>query len=258
MTTDRGKYLNEIKSLNESLERKVQLRTAELLHSRNELEAFTYAVSHDLHAPVRHILAFSDILLGEHSKELSDESKGHLQRINRAGENMKEMITHLLDLSRVNRQEITRIPVNISALSKTIVTDLTEAEPDRCVETVIAEGLTTYADPALLRIVLQNLIGNAWKFTRKCASSKIELGETVINEIRCFFVKDNGCGFDMAYSDKLFAPFQRLHGTDEFEGTGVGLATVMRIVQRHGGNMWAESTLGEGAVFYFTITSPDA
>jgi len=258
MTSERGKYLNEIESLNESLERRVQIRTAELLHSRNELEAFTYAISHDLHAPVRHILAFSDILLGEHPRELSDESMGHLQRIHRAGVNMKEMITHLLDLSRLNRQEITRVPVNISTLSKTIVTDLAEAEPDRSVETVIAEGLTTYADPVLLRIVLQNLIGNAWKFTRKCASSRIELGETVTNEIRYFYVKDNGCGFDMEYSEKLFAPFQRLHGTDEFEGTGVGLTTVMRIVQRHGGNIWAESTPGEGAVFYFTIMSLDA
>src|SRR6185369_11574540 len=132
-----------------------------------------------------------------------------------------------------------------------------EADPDRNVETIIAEGLTTYADPTLLRIVLQNLIGNAWKFTRNSAAPKIEIGETVINEVRCFFVKDNGCGFDMAYSEKLFAPFQRLHSSDEFEGTGVGLATVMRIVQRHGGKMWAESIPGEETVFYFTIMSLD-
>ncbi|HXC92484.1 MAG TPA: ATP-binding protein [Geobacteraceae bacterium] len=258
MTAERGKHLNEIKTLTESLERRVQIRTAELLNSKNELEAFSYAVSHDLHAPVRHILAFTRILMEEHSQELSSECMDHLQRINRAGENMKEMITHLLDLSRLNRQEITRIMVNISALSKTIVADLTEAESDRSVKTVIAEGLTTYADPTLLRIVLHNLIGNAWKFTRKCPSAEIEIGETVINEIRCFFVKDNGCGFDMSYSEKLFAPFQRLHSPEEFEGTGIGLATVMRIIQRHGGKLWAESTPGKGAVFYFTIMSLDA
>jgi len=258
MVDESGKYQKEIRGLAASLERKVQIRTAELLNSKNELEAFSYAVSHDLHAPVRHILAFTRILLEEHSKELSPECMGHLQRINRAGENMKEMITHLLDLSKLNRQEISRIMVNISALSKTIVTDLTEAESDRSVKTVIADGLTTYADPTLIRIVLQNLIGNAWKFTRKCPSPKIEIGETVVNEIRCFFVKDNGCGFDMSYSEKLFAPFQRLHSPEEFEGTGIGLATVMRIVQRHGGRLWAESTPGEGAVFYFTIMSLDA
>lgn len=258
MTAEHGRHLQEIKALTESLERKVLIRTSELLNSKNELEAFSYAVSHDLHAPVRHILAFSQILLEEHSGELTPECMGHLQRINRAGENMKEMITHLLDLSRLNRQEISRIQVNISALSRTIVADFAEAETERSVETVIADDLTTDADPALLRIVLQNLIGNAWKFTQKCPAPKIEIGEAVIDNIHCFFVKDNGCGFDMTYSEKLFAPFQRLHSADEFEGTGIGLATAMRIVQRHGGKLWAESAPGEGAIFYFTITSLDA
>ncbi len=258
MTSERGSYLIEIKGLADSLERKVQIRTAELLNSKNELEAFSYAISHDLHAPVRHILAFTHILLEEHSKELSDDIRGHLERINRAGENMKEMITHLLALSRLNRHEITRVSVNVSTMSEAILSDLRDTEPGRNVQTTIAEGITTYADPALLRIVLQNLISNAWKYTRKCNLPTIEIGETMVNEIRCFFIKDNGCGFDMAYAEKLFAPFQRLHSTEEFEGSGIGLATVMRIVQRHGGRIWAESTPDEGAAFFFTIMSLDA
>jgi light-regulated signal transduction histidine kinase (bacteriophytochrome) len=258
MTSERGKYQHEIKSLNDSLERKVLLRTSELQNSKNELEAFTYAVSHDLHAPVRHILAFSDIVLREHSTELSDDIIGHIQRINRAGENMREIITHLLDLSRLNQQEITRVSVNISTLCQAIISDLAEAEPDRRIETVVAAGLSANADPTLLRIVMQNLIGNSWKYTRKSPSPKIEVGMFEKDGVRCYFVKDNGCGFDMAYSDKLFAPFQRLHSTEDYEGSGIGLATVMRIIERHDGKLWAESSPGEGAVFYFTIMDIEA
>lgn len=255
MTSERQKAEQEIVELATALEKRVELRTAELTNAKNELEAFSYAVSHDLQAPVRHILSYSQILLEGHSEEFSETSRDYLQRINRSGLNMRELITHLLSLSRINRQELNRTTVDLSALAEKICLELAEADKDRQVQISVAAGLTTTADAALLEIAMHNLIENAWKYTRHVAEPRIDIGETTHNGSHCFFVKDNGTGFDMAYRDKLFVPFQRLHTNEQFEGNGVGLATVMRIVRRHGGSISAESTPGNGAVFYFSLGS---
>lgn len=255
MTSERQKAEQEIVELATALEKRVELRTAELTNAKNELEAFSYAVSHDLQAPVRHILSYSQILLEGHSEEFSETSRDYLQRINRSGLNMRELITHLLSLSRINRQELNRTTVDLSALAEKICLELAEADKDRQVQISVAAGLTATADAALLEIAMHNLIENAWKYTRHVAEPRIDIGETTHNGSHCFFVKDNGTGFDMAYRDKLFVPFQRLHTNEQFEGNGVGLATVMRIVRRHGGSISAESTPGNGAVFYFSLGS---
>jgi len=255
MTAERQKAEQEISGLAMELEKRVELRTAELTTAKNELEAFSYAVSHDLQAPVRHILSYSQILMDGNSQEFSETSRDYLQRINRSGLHMRELITHLLSLSRINRQELNRTTVDLSALAEKICHELAEADNDRQVQVAVAAGLTITADAALLEIAMHNLIENAWKYTRKVAAPRIDIGKTSHNGRHCFFVRDNGTGFDMADRDKLFVPFQRLHTNEEFEGNGVGLATVMRIVRRHDGSIWAESTPGGGAVFYFTLGS---
>ncbi|HZV82387.1 MAG TPA: ATP-binding protein [Geobacteraceae bacterium] len=253
MTAERQKAEQEILHLTTVLEKRVEARTADLTTAKNELESFSYAVSHDLQAPVRHITAYSQILLDEHAAELSESAREYLLRINRSGVQMRELITHLLALSRLNRQEINRNVVDLSDLSRNICTEMAESDPDRHVQTLVADGLSVSADPPLLDIAMRNLIGNAWKYTKKVAEPRIEIGTTVHNGHHCFYVRDNGTGFDMAYSERLFTPFQRLHTDEEYEGSGVGLATVMRIVQRHDGSIWAESSPGSGAVFYFTM-----
>lgn len=255
MTAERQKAEQEILHLATVLEKRVEARTVELTVAKNELESFSYAVSHDLQAPVRHLIAYSQILLDDHATEFSEPAREYLLRMNRAGLQMRELITHLLSLSRLNRQEINRVPVDLSRLCRAICRELEESDPGHRAEVSIADGLTVAADPPLLDIAMHNLIGNAWKYTRKSAEPRIEIGETVHNGQHCFFVRDNGTGFDMAYKERLFAPFQRLHSDEEFEGSGVGLATVMRIMQRHGGTVWAESSPGNGAVFYFTLGS---
>ncbi len=253
MAAEREKAEETIREFAATLEKRVEQRTLELSSAKNELEAFSYAVSHDLQAPVRHILAFSQIILEEHAEELTGESRDFIRRINRSGLQMKELITHLLNLSRLNQHELDLLTADISSISSSICNDLAEAEPDRKVEVIIARGLKADADPALLTIALQNLIGNAWKYTRGVEQPCIEIGEAVYSDRPCFFIRDNGCGFDMEYADKLFVPFHRLHSPSDFEGSGVGLATVMRIMQRHGGTIWAKSSPGKGATFYFTL-----
>lgn len=244
----------QIMNLADSLEKRVQERTAELMNAKFELEAFSYTVSHDLQAPARHVLAFSEILLNDHSDELTEESRNHLKRIRRAGENMQDMITHLLALSNINRKEMNRIHTDLSSICKTIISELQESEPDRIVKVTIEDALFIDADPVLLEISLRNLLENAWKYTGKSAEPFIEVGQTVKDEKTCFFIKDNGCGFDMTYAEKVFVPFQRLHSALDYDGSGVGLSTVFRIVQRHGGFIIAESSPGEGAVFYFKMS----
>lgn len=255
MAAEREKAEEEIREFAATLEKRVEQRTLELSNAKNELEAFSYAVSHDLQAPVRHIMTFSQILLDEHGAEFSETSRDYLLRISRSGLQMRELITHLLNLSQLNLHRLDRLVTDISSLARSISHDFAEAEPNRVVEVVIGEGLKADADPALLAIALQNLLGNAWKYTRGVEKPRIEVGATVSRGMSCFFVADNGSGFDMEYIDRLFAPFQRLHSPTEFEGSGVGLATVMRIVQRHGGSIWAESSPGNGATFYFTLGS---
>ena len=222
--------------------------------ANKELESFSYSVSHDLRAPIRAINGFSRILLEDYSDSLDEEGKKHLRRVSEAGLRMGVLIDDILRLSRVTRSEIRRGPVELSQLASGVINELkSAASKERQVEVVIAPDLIVNADMNLLRIVLENLLGNAWKFTQKHPSARIELGVTERDNNTTYFVRDDGAGFDMAYVNKLFGAFQRLHDDSEFEGSGIGLATVQRIIQRHGGVVWAEGAVEKGATFYFTL-----
>jgi light-regulated signal transduction histidine kinase (bacteriophytochrome) len=196
------------------------------------------------------------MLLEAYADKLDQQGTHYLQRVRAASQRMGQLIDALLYLSRVTRSEIRRTTLDMSALAQTVAADLSDVQPGRQVELCITPGLLVRADANLLRIMLDNLLGNAWKFTGKQAQARIEFGMTQHNGQRCYFVRDNGAGFDMAYADKLFGVFQRLHTMTEFEGTGIGLATAQRILHRHGGHIWAESAVGQGATFYFTL--PDS
>ena len=225
----------------------------ELEGTNKELEAFSYSVSHDLRAPLRTIDGFSQILAEDYSERLDDEGLDYLARVRTASRHMAELIDDLLDLSRVGRRPLTRERVDLSALAAGIAEDLKTAETDRDVGFEIEDGVVARCDVGLLKVALENLIGNAWKFTSREARATIRFGASG----GAFFVSDDGAGFDAAYKDKLFGAFQRLHGPEEFEGTGIGLATVARIVHRHGGEVWAEGAVGEGATFFFTLGGRD-
>jgi signal transduction histidine kinase/HAMP domain-containing protein len=231
----------------------VQL-TAALQAANRELEAFSYSVSHDLRAPLRSIDGFSQALLEDYAASLDAQAQDYLQRIRGATQRMAQLIDALLALSRITRVELRREDLDLTAIAQAIAADLQRQEPARQVAFVIAEGLRAAGDPRLLRVALENLLGNAWKFTATCPQACIEVGQrTQPDGARGFFVRDNGVGFDMAYADKLFGAFQRLHRASEFPGTGIGLATVQRIVHRHGGRIWAEGAVGQGATFSFTL-----
>ena len=244
----------------QDLQMLVDRRTGELREtvtaleaSNRELDAFTSAVSHDLRAPVRSVIGFSDALYEEHANELRPSGVEHLNRVRNAGRRMNSLIEDLLHLSRVSRPELHREEVELGSVARLVVDELHRADPGRKIDYLAPERIAVMGDPRLLRVLLENLLGNAWKFTRPRDVARIELGETKVGEERVCFVRDNGVGFDMTYSDKLFRPFQRLHSTEEFDGTGVGLATAERIVQRHGGRIWAEGKEEEGAAFFFTL-----
>jgi PAS domain S-box-containing protein len=242
----------EISRLNAELERRVQERTAELQATNEELEAFAYSVSHDLRAPLRGIRGFSGILLERNASQLDAEGKELLRRACESAQHMSELIDDLLKLSRVGRSELRWQPVNLSALAESIAAELRRAEPARAVELAIEPNLRAQGDERLLGIVLDNLLGNAWKFTSNRPRARIEFGVTAEPE-PAFFVRDNGVGFDMAHADKLFGALQRLHSTSEFPGTGIGLATVQRIIKRHRGRVWATGVVNRGATLYFTL-----
>jgi len=225
----------------------------ELEAKNRESEAFSYAVSHDLRAPLRAIDGFSDALISQYRDLLDDKGKHYLRRIHEGSLRMGQLIEDLLDLSRITRRALSRERVNLSDLALEIASELRAEHPQRQVEFAIAPDLAAVGDRHLLRIALQNLAANAWKFTGKCQCARIEFGVRQQDGERVYFVRDNGVGFDMAYADKLFTPFQRLHGAQEFPGTGIGLATVQRIVIRHGGRVWAEAAVGKGATFSFTL-----
>jgi signal transduction histidine kinase len=221
--------------------------------SNRELDAFTSAVSHDLRAPVRSVIGFSDALFEEHAEELRPSGLEHLNRVRNAGRRMNSLIEDLLHLSRVTRPELHREEVELGSVARLVVEELHRAEPGRKLEYQSPERIAVLGDPRLLRVLLENLLGNAWKFTRPREVTRIELGETKIGAERVCFVRDNGVGFDMQYAEKLFRPFQRLHSAEEFDGTGIGLATAERIVHRHGGRIWGEAREEEGASFFFTL-----
>jgi len=243
-----------VRQLNESLERRVVERTAELAAVNQELEAFAYSVSHDLRAPLRRIDSFSRALQEDYPDRLDADGRDYLFRLDAASQHMTQLIDALLDLSRITRQEIRRARVDLSDLAHKVAVELQETKPERQVEFIIAEGLAVNGDARLLRVALENLMGNAWKFTAGRPQAQIQVGALWQHDDEsAYFVRDNGAGFDMAYADRLFAAFQRLHSTAEFEGTGIGLATVQRIIHRHGGRVWAEGTVDQGATFYFAL-----
>lgn len=229
-------------------------RAKEAVDAANrELEAFAYSVSHDLRAPLRSIAGFSHLVYEDYFDQLDDEGKDALTRIFAATEKMGRLIDDLLNLSRITRTEMKRERLNLSALARKIVDARMKGQPEREAEFVIEDDLFVKGDDRLLSVVLENLLENAWKFTGKCKSARIELGSMMLEGRLTYFIRDNGTGFDMEYAGKLFQPFQRVHAMEEFPGTGIGLATVKRIIERHGGRVWIEGELGKGTTVYFTL-----
>jgi PAS domain S-box-containing protein len=252
--TERKQAEAAIRQLNETLEERIIERTAQLEAANKELEAFSYSVSHDLRSPLRGIDGWSLALLEDYGGLLDEEGQAHIQRVRAETQRMGNLIDDILKLSRITRAEMNKEKVDISTIAEAVVTRLRETKPkDRRVEFDIQKGLTALGDPKLLDVVLTNLLDNAFKFTGKKQEAYIEFGQTVIEGAPAFFVRDNGAGFDMTYAHKLFGAFQRMHRVAEFPGTGIGLATVQRIIHRHEGSIWASSEIGQGATFYFTL-----
>jgi len=254
--TESRRIAEELHRLNEELERRVVERTARLEAAMREQESFSYSVSHDLRGPLRHINSYTAIIQEDFGSELPPDAMQYMERIRNSSRTMGDLIDDLLELSRVGRSELVKVPVNLSEIAPTIIAKLREADTERRIEFVIEPGLQVCGDRVLLGQMLENLLGNAWKYSTPRDCARIELGRDVCEEREAFFVRDNGVGFDMAYKDKLFGPFQRLHGS-EFEGTGIGLATVKRIVERHGGCVWAQGVVDQGATVYFTLGEAD-
>jgi light-regulated signal transduction histidine kinase (bacteriophytochrome) len=224
--------------------------------ANSELEAFSYSVSHDLRAPLQSIDGFSLALLEDYENLLDDRGNDYLRRVRNATQRMAQLIDDLLKLSRLTRGELNLATVDLSAIARALTEELRKSQPERQVSFHITDGLTATGDPNLLKVVLDNLLANAWKFTGKKEVATIEFSAVEVNGQVAYFVRDNGAGFDMTYADKLFATFQRLHLEREFQGTGIGLSLVQRVIRRHGGEVWAEGRVGEGASFYFTLNSP--
>ena len=241
------------------LNRELKERATELETANKELEAFSYSVSHDLRSPLQNIDSFSQILVEEYANRLDADGRDYVQRLRASCQHMEEIIDALLALSNMVRHELVLDRVNLSAQAKAIAEELKQKDPDRLVDWAIAEGLTVEGDARLLRVVLENLIGNAWKFTAKRPRARIEFGALPqCNGARTYFVRDDGAGFDMTRAGHLFAPFKRLHDQSQFRGTGIGLATVQRVIQRHRGRIWAEGAVDQGATFCFTLTDEGA
>jgi signal transduction histidine kinase len=256
ITSDKEQILDLLISTFEDIvrtNRELQQSQNALASANRELEAFSYSVSHDLRAPLRSISGFSQALVEDEADRLDERGHDYLKRIQGATQRMSQLIDDLLSLARVSRGELLRSTARLGEIARSCADLLQQTEPARAVEWVIPQDLRGDADAHLIKIVFENLLANAWKFTRKQPQARIEVGQRSDDGERIYFVRDNGAGFDMAQAGKLFAPFQRLHSTAEFEGTGVGLATVQRIVHRHGGRIWAEGAVGEGATVFFTL-----
>ena len=231
----------------------VSERTAELESAVHELEAFSYSVSHDLRSPLRSIDGFSQLLLEDYQDKLDEHGTEYLNRVRKAAQRMAQLIDDILLLSRVSRHKLSITQVNLSDIAQESAASLKELYPQRDISIKIQPNMIAKGDRRLLRIIIDNLLDNAWKYTANTAHADVECGVTLENGNSSYYVKDNGIGFDMQYADKLFGAFQRLHAIDEFPGTGIGLATVKRIIDRHGGEIWAEGQPGKGAIFYFTL-----
>ncbi|MBU6427746.1 MAG: PAS domain S-box protein [Cyanobacteria bacterium REEB65] len=243
----------ELQRLNAELEVRVRLRTQDLETANQELEAFSYSVSHDLRAPLRSLSGFSAALLEDYGQALDETGKDYLRRIQGAADRLALLIDGLLALSRLSRVDLEKVPVDLSRLARASLRRLREAEPDRQVEATVEPGLVAPGDPRLLEAVIENLLQNAWKFSAGRQLAHIAVGREVRDDKTIFFVRDDGAGFDPSYADKLFAPFQRLHSTAEFPGLGLGLALVKRIIRRHRGDIWATSALGQGTTVFFRL-----
>jgi two-component system sensor histidine kinase/response regulator len=243
----------QIRKFNEELEHRVRMRTAELEEANQELESFSYTVSHDLRAPLRHIDGFARIVIESHGAQLGPEGQKYLERISAAAQNMGAIIEDLLKLAQVGRQQLNLQLASLGALIEQIRSEFITETQGRQIEWRLGALPELQCDAGLVKQALSNLIGNSIKYTRPREQAVIEIGQVVAKGTPAFFVRDNGAGFDMKYADKLFSPFQRLHHAKDFEGTGIGLATVRRIIQRHGGRIWAESEVDKGATFYFTL-----
>lgn len=251
--TERLRAEQEIRRLNTDLERRVQERTTDLTAANRELESFAYSISHDLRAPLRSIDGFSHLLAEEYAARLDPAGQSYLERVRRAAQRMGRLIDDILELSRVTRQSMHRSPVDLARIAREVLDELGQAGPARQVAIEIAAEITAEGDPQLVRVLLQNLLENAWKYTSRMPQARIRVGVERQGTEEVYFVADNGVGFDMLYADRLFVPFQRLHKPEDFEGTGIGLATVARIVHRHGGRVWAESAPGKGTTIRFTL-----
>jgi PAS domain S-box-containing protein len=258
--TEQRRTEGEIRRLAAELERRVDQRTSQLAATNKELESFAYSISHDLRAPLRALDGFSEILLQDYGEVLDDTGRSYLRRIKKAANHMAGLMDGLLQLSRLNRDDLQLEEVDLTAIAGSVVAELREQDPERRADVLVQEGLLAEGDPKMLRVVMANLLGNAWKFTSRHETARIEVGVQrgdADGDGPAFFVRDDGAGFDPRYARNLFGAFQRLHTPDQFEGTGIGLATVQRIVHRHGGTVWAEGEVEKGATFWFTLTPED-
>ena len=242
----------------EHLEDLVAHRTDELHRANQELEAFSYSISHDLRAPLRAIDGFSESLCEDYADQLDDTARDYLQRVRKNAQRMAQLIDDLLILSRVTRKEIEASHIDLAKISGEIIEQLRAEQPERVVQFEVQDNISAWGDPGLIRILMENLLGNAWKYTSKISDAKISFSTSLDNDTTVFKLQDNGAGFNMEYADKLFEVFQRLHGKDDFEGTGVGLATVKRVIERHHGSVWASAEKGKGASFFFTLPDETA
>jgi light-regulated signal transduction histidine kinase (bacteriophytochrome) len=243
----------QVQRMNADLEQRVTERTRQLEAANRELEAFVYAVSHDLRAPLRSLAGFSQILRESTTAGLDDQARHYLQRIHESSQRMSTLIEDLLSLSRISRSELTVRTVDLSQLCADAAAAVRDRYPGRSVKLTIEPGMIVHGDTRLLRIAMENLLDNAWKYTGRNPDAEIIVGKRTENRETVYFIKDNGVGFDMAYAGRLFGPFQRLHNESQFPGTGIGLVTVQRVLARHGGRIWAEAEVDRGATFCFTI-----